>query len=182
MAAPRQPSLWLVIAITALLAAAVTLGLDRAVSAFRAAPPVPTPTVGAAQRYVVVIETPEVALEPSIVPDDELSAQLQALQQRQTRYEGFMFVQKAERQLAFAGEALQVNDAPRTDRELEAARASLDQALRLLPEDLKPQIQNERLLIGQIRADVEINPRGLDQALRRMRDRLLTVIALPEQP
>lgn len=179
-AALRRPPVWLVVLLTALIASVLTLGLDRAIATLRTVAS-PTPTVGPVQQYVVVIETPEPEPEPSTLPPDETAAALKQLQQRQARYEGFMFVQKAERQLAFAGEALTVNDTQRADRELEAARASLDEALRLLPEDLKPQIQQERLGIGQIRADLELDPRGLDEDLRRMRDRLLTLIA-PQEP
>lgn len=180
LAALRRPPVWLVVLLTALIASALTLSLDRTIAALRTSPP-PTPTVGPVQQYVVVIETPEPEPAPSALPADETAATLKLLQQQQARYEGFLFVQKAERQLAFAGEALSVNETQRADRELEAARASLDEALRLLPEDLKPQIQQERLGIGQIRADMELDPRGLDEDLRRMRDRLLALIAPQEQ-
>lgn len=179
-AALRRPPIWLVVLVTALLASVLTLSLDRTITALRS-DTTPTPTIGPVQQFVVVVETPEPEPEPSAIPGDDTEAALRDMLQQQARYQGFTFVHKAIWQLAFASEALIANDGTRADRELDAARAALDEALRLLPEDLKPQIQNERLQIGRIRADLEIDPRGLDEELRRMRDRLLTLIA-PQLP
>jgi hypothetical protein len=63
------------------------------------------------------------------------------------------------------------------DRELVAAKASLDEAFRLVAENLKPQIDTERLEVGRLRATLEINPSGLDEDLRRLRQRLISLVA-----
>ena len=160
---------------SALLAAALTLGLDRGIAALRSQP-TPVPTTESSQPVVVVIETPEPEIEPSVVPDDEEQRLLRQLQQQSAQHLGATFVLKAERQVTLALEALMINDTGRADRELVAAQASLDEAFRLVSEDLKPQIDTELLELGRIRADLEINPRSLDEDLRKMRDRLLSLI------
>lgn len=170
-----RPSIWLVIGVTALLSAALTLGLDRGVRALRVQPTI-TPTPAQVVPVVVVVETPAPEILPPVAGLDDQQRLFRELQQQDAQHLGYTFVQKAERQISFALEALTVNDSARADRELDAARASLDAAFRLLPEELKPQIDTERLEIGRIRADVEINPRGIDEDLRRMRDRLLSLI------
>lgn len=171
----RRPPVWLIVAMTALLSAVLTLGLDRGIQALRTQVPA-TPTPGQSQPVVVVIETPEPALAPSVLPEDETERQLVELQQQSAQQRGFMFVLKAERQLAAALEAFDSNDAARADSELDAAHVSLDEAFQMLPEDLKPQLDKERLEIGRIRADLEVNPRGLDEDVRQMRVRLLSLI------
>lgn len=173
---PRRPSIWLIVAVTALLSAGLTLGLDRGVRTLRSQPNV-TPTPGQVAPVIVVIETPEPEIVPPLAGLDDQEQLFRQLQQQGAQQLGYTFVQKAERQITFALEALAINDSARADRELDAARTSLDEAFRLLPEQLKPQIDTERLEIGRIRADVEINPRGIDEDLRRMRDRLLSLIA-----
>ena len=172
----RYPSIWLVVLVTALLSALLTIGLDRGVRALRSQP-VATPTLGQIAPVVVVIETPVPAIAPTVAGLDDPEQLFRQLQQQNAQHLGYTFVQKAERQITFALEALSTNDSARADRELDAARTSLDEAFRLLPEELKPQIDTERLEIGRIRADAEINPRGIDEDLRRMRDRLLSLIA-----
>lgn len=175
----RRAPLWAIIALTALLASALTLGLDRGIAALRVSP---TPTAGVpAQPVVVLIETPEPEPLPSALPSEEAVRLLRDMQQQQSQQLGYTFVDKAIWQVSFAGEALAVNDGARADRELVAAKTSLDEAFRLVAEDLKPQIDKERLEIGRIRAELEINPRGLDEELRRMRDRLLSLISARPQ-
>lgn len=172
----RTRSIWLVVAVTALLSAALTLGLDRGVQALRSQPAA-SPTPSQVAPIVVVIETPEPEILPPVAGLDDQEQLFRQLQQQSAQHLGYTFVQKAERQISFALEGLMINDNAQADRELDAARASLDEAFRLLPEVLKPQIDTERLELGRIRADVETNPRGIDEDLRRMRDRLLSLIA-----
>lgn len=171
----RRTPVWVMVAASALLASVLTLALDRGVALLRA-PETPTPTTVSDQPVVVVIETPEPEIEPSVLPDDEEQRLLRQLQQQSVQHLGITFVLKAERQVTLAMEALAINDMARADRELVAAQASLDDAFRLASENLKPQISTERLELGRIRADLEINPRGLDEDLRKMRDRLLSLI------
>jgi hypothetical protein len=167
--------MWVVIVGSALLAAVLTLALDRGIAVLRSQP-TPVPTVQSNQPVIVVIETPEPEIEPSVVPDDEAQRLLRQLQQQSTQQLGATFVLKAERQVTLALEALMINDTARADRELVAAQASLNEAFRLVSEDLKPQINTEQLELGRIRADLEINPRNLDEDLTKMRDRLLSLI------
>lgn len=173
-AALRRAPVWLLVVSAALLSAVLTLMLDRGVAALRAQP-TPTATVPE-QPIVVLLETPEPEIEPSVLPDDEEQRLLRQIQQQSAQHLGATFVLKAERQVTLSMDALATNDAARADRELVAAQASLDEAFRLVSEDLKPQINTERLEMGRIRADLEINPRSLDEDLRKMRDRLLSLI------
>lgn len=172
----RGRSIWLVVAATALLSAGLTLGLDRGIQALRSQP-VPSPTPGQVAPIVVVIETPEPEIPPPVAGLDDQAQLFRQLQQQSAQHLGYTFVQKAERQISFAIDALMSNDNAQADRELDAARLSLNEAFRLLPEALKPQIDTERLELGRIRADVGMNPRGIDEDLRLMRDRLLSLIA-----
>ena len=177
MAGGKRAPVWLLVVLTAVLTAALTLGLDRGIAALRV---VPTPLASnnaLPQPVVVEIVPPAPEPEPSAIPADELERQLLQLQQQAAQHQGTTFVLKTERQISFALEALTVNDMARADRELVAAKASLDEALGLVAEDLKPLIATERLEIGRMRADLEINPKGLDEDLRRLRARLMDLIA-----
>ncbi|HEY0602145.1 MAG TPA: hypothetical protein VGD58_04495 [Herpetosiphonaceae bacterium] len=175
-AALRRAPVWMLVLASALLASALTLALDRGVAALRSQP-TPTATVAVPEQPIVVlIETPEPEIEPSVLPDDEEQRLRRQIEQQSAQHLGATFVLKAERQVTLAMDALATNDSARADRELVAAQASLDEAFRLVSEDLKPQINTERLEIGRIRADLEINPRSLDEDLRKMRDRLLSLI------
>jgi hypothetical protein len=177
MAILRRMPVWVMMLAAALLAAVLTLALDRGIAALRAQSGT-VATVESQQPVVVMIETPEPEIEPSVLPDDEERRLLRRIQQQSAQHLGVTFVLKAERQVTLAMEALTTNDSARADRELVAAQASLDAAFGLVSEDLKPQIDTERFEIGRIRADLEINPRSLDEDLRKMRDRLLSLIAL----
>lgn len=173
----RRAPLWLVVVVTALLAAVLTLGLDRGVALLRT-----TPTPPATQNQpIVLIATAPPEPDPSEVPSDEAQRELRLLQQQTAQHFGFTFVIKAQQQVTFALEALSTNDGARADRELAAAITSLDEAFKLVPEDKKPQIDQERREIGRIRADLVVNPRGLDDDLRMMRDRLLALIGAQSQ-
>ena len=167
---------------TAALTAILTIAVDRAAGALWARQqPVPSAVPSAPERtYVVVVETPEPAIEPSPPPADEQQAMLRQMQQQQSRSSGHDFVLTALLHLQFAAEALGVNNSRRANNELDAARASLDEAARLLPEELKPQLDSERFEIGRIRSELDINPRDLDEQLRGMRDRLFGLIAAPQ--
>jgi hypothetical protein len=176
--ATRRLPLALVIAATALLAAITTLALDRGITALQT--PAVTPTIAPTlQPVVVLLPTPIPEVQPSDVPPDETQALLADLQRRSSLQLAYTFVGKTQEQLTLALEALQSNDVGTADRELVQAKVSLDTAFSLLPEELRPQIDQERLELGRIRGDLVIDPRGLDNDLRDMRDRLLSVITLP---
>ncbi len=181
MTLDKRWSLGMVVLVTALLTALVTVGLERGISTWRPQL-VPTPSgATSVQPVIVQLEVPEAVPVPSEIPDDEMERQLQQLQHQAAQHQATTFVLKTERQVSFALEALAVNDMARADRELVAAKASLDEAYRLVAENLKPQIENERLEIGRLRADLEIDPVGLDEDLRRLRARLMELIsARPE--
>lgn len=176
--ATRRVPLVLVIAATALLAAITTLALDRGITALQTpdVTPTPAPTL---QPVVVLLPTPIPEAQPSIVAGDEQQALLAELQRRSTLQYAYTFVSKTHEQITLALEALQSNDVAAADRELVQANVSLDTAFGLVPEELRPQIDQERRELGRIRGDLVIDPRGLDYDLRQMRDRLLSVITLP---
>lgn len=176
---------WLMIASAAVLAAVLTLAADRMFLSRSAAPVSPTtppdPTATPRPRVVVQIEPLPPQPTPSPLATDEHDRVLRQLQQDTTTQLNGMLILKAERQVTLAMEALLANNAAQADRELVAAQASLDEAFQIAPEDLKPQIRNERWIIGRVRADLEINPRDLDQELWRMRDRLLAMVGARQQ-
>ncbi len=177
MTVDKRWSLWLVVLGTALLTAVFTVGLERGISRWRAERQPAPSNVSLQSPVVVQLDAPTPEPVPSEIPDDEMERQLQQLQQQSMQQQATTFVLKTERQVSFALEALAVNDMARADRELVAAKASLDEAFRLVAEDLKPQIENERIEIGRMRADLEINPVGLDEDLRRLRARLMDLIS-----
>jgi len=166
----------------ALLAATLTLAADRLLLARReaSAPPTPTATLAptsvaptARPRVEVVLESlpPSGTLVP--LPSDQRDRLVRELQQAADAQRSTGLILTADRHVDLATEALLENNAAQADRELAAAKAALDEAFRLAPEDLKPQITNELFQVGRMRADLEINPRDLDQRLRALRDRLL---------
>jgi len=175
----RRAPIWLVVLTTALLSAVVTLGLDRSITALQVEP---TPTV-------VGVVPPVIVQMPTIAPTlpavsgsrDEQERELEQLREQSDQYLGMMFVLKAEREISLGLEALAMNNVARSDRVLVAAKTSLDEAFQLVSEDIKPQIDRERLEIGRIRFDLDVNPRDLDEDLRQMRDRLLSMVALRSQ-
>jgi hypothetical protein len=165
----------------ALLAATLTLAADRMLLARREASALPSPTATLAAsptatprpRVEVVVEAPLPSPTPVPLPFDQRDQVIRTLQEATDTQRSTSLILTADRHVDLAIEALLQNDASQADRDLATAKAALDEAFRLAPEDLKPQITNELLQIGRMRADLEINPRDLDQKLRRMRDRLL---------
>ena len=173
--------IWLMIASVAVLSAALTLAADRMLFARPEASASPSPLPSAAPtarpRIVVQIETPAPQAAPLPISSDERDHALWNLQQDSAIHWSSMLILKAERQVSLAMEALLANNIAQADRELVAANASLEDALRHAPDTLHPQIANERRVIGRVRADLVINPRDLDEELRRMRDRLLALVS-----
>ncbi len=176
----RYAPVWLLVASTALLTAVLVLALDRGMARLQRQP-APTSTVPHTPPVMVVVQTQEPELLPTAVPVDEQAQLLRQIDQHTLQQAGGMSLLKAERQVDLALDALGVNDTARADRELVAAKTSLDEAFRLASEELKPQIDSERLAIGRVRADLVVNPHNLDEELRRMRDRLLALI-MPYMP
>lgn len=172
----RRPAFWFALVVVALLAAALTLTIDRGIARLSQTP-TPTPTTQAPLQPVVV-QLPTAVSEPPLPPqsEDETRQALRRLEQAIAEQRGATFVIKAVWQISFAMEALYANDLARADGELVAAKAALDEAFALVPEDIKPQLDTERLGISRIRGDLMINPRGLDDELSQMRDRLLSLI------
>lgn len=174
MALLRRLPVGLLVTGAALLAAMLTLTIDRGIAALRLQP---TATVDLPTMVPVsVVQTSEPPLMPTAVPANEQGQLIMQLQQQTTQQWGCLFIFKAERQIDLALDALTVNDTARADRELVAAETSLAEAFRLVSEDLKPQVDSERLAVSHVRADLVINPQNLDQELRRLRDRLLALV------
>lgn len=185
--------MWLLVVSAALLAAVLTLAAERV---FLSAPPAPSaPSAGATPpsgyplgaatprpQYTVLVETPPPAPSPSLTPADRRDLLVRDLVQQSNAQQSRMHIITAERHLTLATESLLNNDASQTERELVAATSSLNEAFALASEDLKSQLSNERAEIGRMRADLEINPRDLDQKLRQMRERLLAAGTEETQP
>jgi hypothetical protein len=124
----RRVPLWLVVLLTALLAAVLTLGLDRGLAALQVQP-TPTATVpGPPPQVIVQLDTPSPEIVPTALPADEQARLLQQLSQQVGQQQGMTFVGTTIWQISFALEALSVNDMGQADRELVAAKASLDEA------------------------------------------------------
>jgi hypothetical protein len=180
MALVRRAPIWLIVVATAVLTAALTLGLDRGITALQPVPtPTPQPTAQAVPTVVVVIDAPQPTPQPSLVPVDQAAALLQRLQGQAAQQQGGLFVMKAALQVSVALESLSQNNEDRASRELVAAQVALDQALALVPENLKPPIEQERYELSRIRADLVVDPRNLDEDLRNMRNRLLELVPAP---
>jgi hypothetical protein len=180
---------WIPVVSAALLAATLTLAAERvffdASPAPSAATPPPGYPLGAATprpHYTVLVETPPPDPSPPPIPSDRRDIVLRDLQAQADAQRSRMHIITAERHLTLAAESLLHNDASQTERELVAATSSLNEAFALASEDLKSQISNERAEIGRMRADLQVNPRDLDQKLRQMRERLLAAGTEETQP
>jgi hypothetical protein len=86
---------------------------------------------------------------------------------------------RAERHTALAAAALQTNDFAVADRELVAARTALDGAFGLVPEDLKQVVDGQRREVARMRAELDLDPEGMDQRLRATQDLLLGLVVPP---
>lgn len=172
----RRPATWLLLILVALLASALTLTIDRGIARLSQVP-TPTPTTQPPIQQVVV-QLPTTPSEPPPPPgtEDETRQAIRRLEQAAAAQRGDTFVIKSVWLISFAMEALLANDIARADGELVAAKSALDEAFALAPEDIKPQLDTERLGISRIRGDLMINPRGLDDELSQMRDRLLSLL------
>lgn len=180
----RVPA-WLVVVGAALLAAVLTLTADRVLLAPRQAPASPTPSatplpsITAATprpRVDVVVETTAPTPPPSPLASDQRDRVIRDLQQAADAQRSMNLILTAERHMGLATEALQQNNTKPADDELVAAQAALTEAFRFTPENLKPQLTYELFQIGRMRADLEVDPRDLDQKLQAMRDRLLALV------
>ncbi len=181
-----QVPVWLLVVSAALLAATLALAAERV---FFSAPQTPSaaatpppPTATPRPQYTVLVETSPPDPSPVPIPPDRRDIVLRDLQVQANEQRSRMHIITAERHLTLATESLLNNDASQTERELVAATSSLNEAFMVASEDLKSQIGNERAEIGRMRADLEINPRDLDQKLRQMRERLLAAGTEETQP
>ncbi len=172
-----------VLLLAAVLGGLAALSFDRGLQAMRP-PPTPglTPTAPLPTReppVVVVLPTTQRTTEPTPVPG-EPAAQIAALRSALAQQGGLLLIARAERHTALASDALGLNDFGAADRELVAARSALDNAFSLVPEDLKQVIDGQRREIARIRADLQLDPEGMDGRLRATQDLLLGLIAPPQ--
>jgi hypothetical protein len=143
-----------------------------------ASPTAPLPT--REPPVVVVLPTVNSTAAPTAVPGDPFG-QLAALRGELAQQGGLLLVMRAERHTALAADALTTDDFAAADRELVAARSALDGAFGLVPEDLKQVIDGQRREVARMRADLDLDPEGMDQRLRATQDLLLGLISPPAQ-
>jgi hypothetical protein len=181
---PRTLPLWLIVLVAAAIGGLVALSVDRGLQALR---PVPTP-VALSSTPLATREPPVVVILPTTMSTaaptpaaGDLPAQVAALRSTLAQQGGLMLVARAERHGALAAGALAANDFPAADRELVAARAALDGAFGFVPEDLKQVIDVQRREVARMRAEMELDPEGMDERLRATQDLLLGLIVPPAQ-
>ena len=177
---PRA-SQWLLLLLAAALGGLTALVLERAVSGLALAPRAsPTPPLPTAEVPVVTLPTAVSVAAPS-GPSGESGAEVAALGSALAQHGGLLLVSRAERHTALAAAALLANDVAIADRELVAARAALDGAFALVPEDLKQVIDGQRREVGRMRSELQLDPEGMDERLRATQDLLLGLIVPPTQ-
>ncbi len=180
----RRAPLWLTVLVAAAIGGLVALSVDRGLQALQpVATPVALPTTPLPTReppVVVVLPTTNSTAAPTPAAGD-LSAQVAALRSSLSQQGGLMLVARAERHASLAANALTANDFPAADRELVAARAALDGAFGFVPEELKQVIDVQRREVARMRAEMELDPEGMDARLRATQDLLLGLIVPPPQ-
>lgn len=172
-----QRAAWFPLLLVAVLGGMAALGLERGLQALTPTP-TPSPTALLPTReppVVVVLPTANSTAAPTAAPGDP-AAQIGSLRAAVSQQGGLLLVARAERHTALASDALVTDDYGVADRELLAARAALDLAFGLVPEDLKQVVDAQRREIARMRADLMLDPEGLDGRLRATQDLLLGLI------
>lgn len=182
------PSRWpklLLAALPHLLTAALSIGLTLAI--VRAlpqpepsiAPPV-RPTAAPTTQAPTTPPSAPTATRPGPQPDERvLGQEIVDLQVRIDELWSGVYIARAAGQLADAEAALRTNDTAEVERVLVAVDASLALAYGRSGDLNKGPISEFRSQVGQARDDLYVRPEGLDQRLRQLRQRMLSLVEQP---
>lgn len=171
-------------AITALVAVALTLGIQRLLPPAAPGTAQPTQQIGSATLApsLTTDASPTVVSAPSPQPTEAPLAaaltrqELIDLRVQDDRLWAAMYLMRALNHLADAEASLRVNDFVRVEQTLTAIDDALAQAYaRAADADRDPIVQIRRDL-GGIREDLYLRPEGMDVRLARIRQSIMTLI------
>jgi hypothetical protein len=162
------------VALTLLLQAALPINFQRRIPA--ASPP--DEVSGAALRYpgTSAQPAPAAGITTTLTHTLPISQQLHNLQRETDSLWSAYYLARAASQLADAEAALRVNDLNEVEQILITVDASLDRAYDQSAEQEKGPINEFRMQVGKIHADLRVRPEGSDQKLRRLRQSMLSLV------
>ncbi len=157
---------------------AAELGLPEP-SAGQAGPPTaapdPTrqPTRTPAPTRTSVPPRPAIAgSAPLVAPDPD---ELALLRREMERLWSAYYLARAANQIADAEAALQINNFDHVEQSVTAAAASVSRAYEYSAEQEKGPISEFRAQLSTLREEVRVRPEGMDQRLRSLRQRMLSL-------
>jgi hypothetical protein len=174
---------WLVQLIPHLVTALISVALTLAIISFQPEPepsiqPIVRPTSAPTQALAPTVVT--VTRTPQLQPDERvLSQELLDLQIRVDELWSGVYIARAATQLVDAESALRLNDTSEVERILVVVDASLALAYERSGDLNKGPISEFRSQVSQIRDDLYIRPEGIDQKLKVLRQRMVSLVEEP---
>lgn len=174
---------WLLQLVPHVITAACSVALTLGILAFTRDPeptiiPPVRPTMAA--TAVPVASPITVTRTPQLQPDERvLSQELLDLQIRVDELWSGLYLARAANQLVDAENALRLNDTSEVERILVVVDASLALGYERSGDLNKGPISEFRSQISQIRDDLYIRPEGIDQKLKVLRQRMLSLVEEP---
>ncbi len=127
--------------------------------------PAPTPTPPLPSP-IITGSAPRVAPDP-----DELALLRREMERLWSAY----YLARAANQIADAEAALQINNFDHVEQSVTAAAASVSRAYEYSAEQEKGPISEFRAQLSTLREEVRVRPEGMDQRLRSLRQRMLSL-------
>ncbi len=130
--------------------------------------PAPTPTPPLPSPIITGIT----GSDPRVAPDPD---ELALLRREMERLWSAYYLARAANQIADAEAALQINNFDHVEQSVTAAAASVNRAYEYSAEQEKGPISEFRAQLSTLREEVRVRPEGMDQRLRSLRQRMLSL-------